>query len=93
MTDRAVTTDQLAQWVRAFAALVADNSAYLTELDSAIGDADHGINMDRGMRAVIEKLGDTPPATADELFKLVGLTLVGSVGGASVRLTAVRADT
>jgi dihydroxyacetone kinase-like protein len=83
VTDRAVTTDQLAQWVRAFAALVADNSAYLTELDSAIGDADHGINMDRGMRAVIEKLGDTPPATADELFKLVGLTLVGSVGGAS----------
>jgi len=83
VTDRAVTTDQLAEWVRAFAALIAENTTYLTELDSAIGDADHGINMERGMRAVVDKLGDTPPATADELFKLVGLTLVGSVGGAS----------
>ena len=79
----AVTVQQLEDWIRAFAALVSEQKGYLTELDSAIGDADHGINMERGMRAVIAKLADTPPANAEDLFKLVGLTLVGSVGGAS----------
>ena len=83
MTASAVTVHQLEEWIRAFAALVAEHKGYLTELDSAIGDADHGINMDRGMRAVLDKLDSTRPATADELFKLVGLTLVSSVGGAS----------
>ena len=78
-----MTVHQLEEWIRAFAALVAEQKGYLTELDSAIGDADHGINMDRGMRAVLDKLDSTRPATADELFKLVGLTLVSSVGGAS----------
>ena len=83
MTTSAVTVHQLEDWIRAFAALVAEHKGYLTELDSAIGDADHGINMDRGMRAVLDKLDSTRPATADELFKLVGMTLVSSVGGAS----------
>jgi phosphoenolpyruvate---glycerone phosphotransferase subunit DhaL len=83
MTTSTVTVHQLEDWIRAFAALVAEHKGYLTELDSAIGDADHGINMDRGMRAVLDKLDSTHPATADELFKLVGLTLVSSVGGAS----------
>jgi dihydroxyacetone kinase-like protein len=83
VTTSAVTVDQLEAWIRAFAALVAENKGYLTELDSAIGDADHGINMERGMQAVLDKLDSARPATADELFKLVGLTLVQSVGGAS----------
>jgi dihydroxyacetone kinase-like protein len=83
VTTSAVTVDQLEAWIRAFAALVAENKGYLTELDSAIGDADHGINMERGMQAVLDKLDSARPATADELFKLVGLTLVSSVGGAS----------
>jgi dihydroxyacetone kinase-like protein len=83
VTTSAVTVDQLEAWIRAFAALVAENKGYLTELDSAIGDADHGINMYRGMQAVLDKLDSARPATADELFKLVGLTLVQSVGGAS----------
>ena len=83
VTAAAVTVPQLEGWIRAFAALVAEQTGLLTELDSAIGDADHGINMDRGMRAVVEKLDSTRPATADELFKLVGMTLVSSVGGAS----------
>ena len=83
MTTSAVTVHQLEEWIRVFAALVAEQKSYLTELDSAIGDADHGINMDRGMRAVLDKLDSTHPATPDELFKLVGLTLVSSVGGAS----------
>jgi phosphoenolpyruvate---glycerone phosphotransferase subunit DhaL len=83
VTTSAVTVHQLEDWIRAFAALVAEHKGYLTELDSAIGDADHGINMDRGMRTVLDKLDSTRPATAEELFKLVGLTLVSSVGGAS----------
>lgn len=83
MTTGAVNVQQLEEWIRAFAALVSEQKGYLTELDSAIGDADHGINMDRGMKAVLDKLDSTPSATADELFKLVGLTLVSSVGGAS----------
>ncbi len=83
MTTGAVNVQQLEEWIRAFAALVSEQKGYLTELDSAIGDADHGINMDRGMKAVLDKLDSTPSATADELFKLIGLTLVSSVGGAS----------
>jgi dihydroxyacetone kinase-like protein len=83
MTMSTVTVHQLEDWIRAFAALVAEQKGDLTELDSAIGDADHGINMERGMRAVLEKLDSTRPATPEELFKLVGLTLVSSVGGAS----------
>jgi len=83
VTMGAVNVQQLEEWIRAFAALVSEQKSYLTELDSAIGDADHGINMDRGMKAVLDKLDSTPSATADELFKLVGLTLVSSVGGAS----------
>ena len=78
-----VTVGQLEAWLRNFADLVAEHRSELTELDSAIGDADHGINMDRGMQAVIEKLDATPINAADELFKTVGMTLVSSIGGAS----------
>ena len=62
---------------------------YLTELDSAIGDADHGINMDRGFQAVVAKLPapDGPGAAGRRplgpLFKTVGMTLISTVGGAS----------
>src|SRR5690349_9583383 len=83
MPSVAVSVDQLEAWVRRFAELVAEHRAELTELDSAIGDADHGINMDRGMQAVLAKLDEGPIGTADELLKVVGMTLVSSVGGAS----------
>ncbi|HEY7043015.1 MAG TPA: dihydroxyacetone kinase subunit DhaL, partial [Nocardioidaceae bacterium] len=53
------------------------------ELDSAIGDADHGINMDRGMKAAVAAVGDGSAETADALLKKVGMTLVSTVGGAS----------
>ena len=62
MAAEVVTVAQLEAWVRRFADLIAENRAYLTDLDSAIGDADHGINMDRGMQAVLAKLDATPPA-------------------------------
>jgi dihydroxyacetone kinase-like protein len=83
VTAESVTVAQLEAWVRSFADLIAEHRAYLTELDSAIGDADHGINMDRGMQAVRAKLDATTVSTADELFKLIGMTLVSSIGGAS----------
>ena len=83
MAAEVVTVGQLQAWVRHFADLVAEHRADLTELDSAIGDADHGINMDRGMQAVLTKLDATPAGAADELFKSVGMTLVSSIGGAS----------
>lgn len=83
MSGGTVTLEQLVSWLSRFRDLVTEQQSYLTELDSAIGDADHGANMTRGMTAVMEKIGATPPAAADELFKSVGMTLVTSVGGAS----------
>lgn len=83
MSD-AVTLEGLLAWVRGFAALIGENKAQLTQLDAAIGDADHGTNMDRGMTAVLAMLDDgDPPASAAALFKQVGMTLVSTVGGAS----------
>ncbi|WP_091034612.1 dihydroxyacetone kinase subunit DhaL [Microbacterium oxydans] len=79
----AVDTAVLADWVSRFGAAVTEKRDWLTELDSAIGDADHGANMARGMGAVSEKLAAGTPATVDELLKTVGMTLVSSVGGAS----------
>ena len=79
----AVSTGQLADWLRRFRALVVQNQELLTELDSAIGDADHGSNMARGMNAVVEKLDGGDDTQLDALFKSVGMTLVSSVGGAS----------
>jgi phosphoenolpyruvate---glycerone phosphotransferase subunit DhaL len=78
-----ITLDQLTGWLRRFHGLVIKNQAELTELDSAIGDADHGINMARGMTAVIDKLDAEQPARINDLFKTVAMTLVMSVGGAS----------
>lgn len=79
----AIDTTVLADWISRFRVAVTEKREWLTELDSAIGDADHGANMARGMSAVGEKLGAGVPATADELLKSVGMTLVSSVGGAS----------
>lgn len=81
MATETVSLDQLVDWLARFRTLVLANQEYLTELDSAIGDADHGANMARGMNAVAEKL--TTPDAVDSLFKTVGMALVSSVGGAS----------
>ena len=83
VSNAAITTDQLTGWLRRFHDLVIKNQAELTELDSAIGDADHGINMVRGMSAVMQKLDGMRPADIDELLKTVAMTLLASVGGAS----------
>jgi phosphoenolpyruvate---glycerone phosphotransferase subunit DhaL len=78
-----IDTAALDRWVRAFAAAVAENEELLTRLDSAIGDADHGSNMVRGMKAVVAKLDDSTPAGPAALLKQAGMTLVSTVGGAS----------
>lgn len=77
-----VPYDQVVRFVRGFAKVVAENKEYLTQLDSAIGDADHGINMDRGMRAAQAKLDGVPEGDVGNLLKTVGMTLVSTVGGA-----------
>ena len=81
--DENVATAVLENWVRRFGALIEENRDYLTELDAAIGDADHGANMDRGMKAAVAALDEAQPATAGALFGKVGITLVSTVGGAS----------
>jgi dihydroxyacetone kinase-like protein len=77
-----VPYDRVVTFVRVFATVVAENKAYLTDLDSAIGDADHGINMDRGMQAAVAKIDGIPQGDVGNLLKTVGMTLVSTVGGA-----------
>jgi dihydroxyacetone kinase-like protein len=74
---------QLTAWIREYARVIGEDAQYLTDLDAAIGDADHGINMDRGMTAVVGALDEGAPADMSALCKQVGMTLVKSVGGAS----------
>ena len=75
--------DDVVRWIRAFAAEVSANKEQLTQLDAAVGDGDHGINMDRGMSAVLAKLdAATEEQDIGALLKTVGMTLVSTVGGA-----------
>jgi dihydroxyacetone kinase-like protein len=88
-----VDTPLARDWIGRVAATIADQTDYLTQLDSAIGDADHGVNMNRGFAAVTEALRDYEAATVGDLLIRVGSTLVSRVGGASGPLygTAFRA--
>ena len=70
-------------WLRRSAAVVAENRVLLSELDRAIGDGDHGENLDRGFSAVVEKLDAEPPTTPGAAFKLAAMTLMSKVGGAA----------
>ena len=70
-------------WVRAYARVIGEKAQLLTDLDAAIGDADHGINMARGMTAVVAALDESESSDMAALCKQVGMTLVKSVGGAS----------
>ncbi len=78
-----ISRDAVIDWIKAFAALIAQNETYLTELDAAIGDADHGANMHRGMQAVLTKLPGVADKDIGTALKTVGMTLVSTVGGAS----------
>lgn len=79
----ALGTDWALDWVRRSAAVVAEHKAELSGLDRAIGDGDHGENLDRGFRAVVAKLDDGAPETPGAVLKLVATTLISTVGGAS----------
>jgi dihydroxyacetone kinase-like protein len=69
-------------WLKAYASTIAENKEHLTKLDSAIGDADHGINMDRGMTAALAKLDGLDGGDVGTLLKTVGMALISTVGGA-----------
>jgi dihydroxyacetone kinase-like protein len=77
-----VSRDDVVAWIKTVAGMIAENSSYLTELDSAIGDADHGANMERGFKAVINKLPEISDKDIGTIFKTVGMTLLSTVGGA-----------
>ncbi|HEM5552242.1 TPA: dihydroxyacetone kinase subunit DhaL [Streptococcus suis] len=70
-------------WIETFNKKIQENKDYLSELDSPIGDGDHGGNMARGMAAVMQKLSEKDYETADQVFKVVALQLLSKVGGAS----------
>ena len=78
-----VTKDQIVKWLELSATVLEENKDYLTQLDSAIGDADHGTNMARGFNKVMEKLPTVADKDIGSILKTTGMTLISSVGGAS----------
>lgn len=78
-----VKREQIVQWLEEMTTVLHENRDYLTQLDSPIGDADHGINMDRGFKKVHEKLPTVADKDIGNILKTTGMTLISSVGGAS----------
>ena len=79
----AVGKQEVLKWVEVLQQVYAGNRQWLTELDSAIGDADHGINMDRGFTAVKAELAAHVPPDIGSVFQNVATTLIRHVGGAA----------
>jgi dihydroxyacetone kinase-like protein len=77
------TSEDVIHVIQAIAAVIHEHREYLTQLDNPIGDGDHGINMDRGFQAVLGKLAGATGQPPGAILKLVGTTLVSTVGGAS----------
>ncbi len=78
-----VSRDNLLAWIEALQQVYAENKQYLTELDAAIGDADHGINMNRGFNAAMAELEKTNPQDITSTLKTVAMALIRTVGGAA----------
>jgi phosphoenolpyruvate---glycerone phosphotransferase subunit DhaL len=78
-----MTHEDNLRWLQRIADVLHENAQYLTQLDSAIGDADHGANMDRGFKAVSDKFPTMAAMDISTQLKTVGMTLVSTVGGAS----------
>jgi dihydroxyacetone kinase-like protein len=78
-----ITSTEVRDWIRGYAAAVTEHRAELVRLDTAVGDGDHGTNMERGMRKAVEKVDDTAGEDIGALLKAVGMALVSSVGGAA----------
>ena len=77
-----ITKEEILAWLHRYREVIGENKEYLTELDSAIGDADHGINMDRGFAAVEKKLPSVEDKDIGTILKTAGMALVSTVGGA-----------
>jgi len=78
-----ISSKQIFAWIERYAALIAEQKDQLTQLDAAIGDADHGANMHRGFQAVLAKKNDLQNPVIGVLLKGVAMTLISTVGGAS----------
>ena len=78
-----IDADGAVDWMRRFADEMSEHRQELVRLDTAIGDGDHGTNMDRGMQKALQTLDDTEPADAGAVLKTVAMALVSSVGGAA----------
>jgi dihydroxyacetone kinase-like protein len=83
MSDLTITAGDIRAWIADYAGAIAEHRTELVQLDTAIGDGDHGTNMDRGMRAAVEKLEATEGDDIGALLKAVGMALVSKVGGAA----------
>ena len=81
--DKNISKEQILKWLTKVAVVMVKNKDYLTELDAAIGDADHGINMERGFKKVLEKVDGFSDLDVGSILKNTGLTLISSIGGAS----------
>ena len=77
-----LTVDTLTAWMNNFAQKVQANKDYLSDLDTPIGDSDHGFNMDRGMQAVVKNLSSAPEDVPAGLKK-IAMSIISTVGGAS----------
>jgi dihydroxyacetone kinase phosphoprotein-dependent L subunit len=75
--------DVFRTWITTAAEVIEEQRDHLTQLDAAIGDADHGINLARGFAAVLSALEAAAPATPGAVLTLTGSTLISKVGGAS----------
>jgi dihydroxyacetone kinase-like protein len=78
-----VTAADVRAWIDAYAQTIAEHRVELVKLDTAIGDGDHGTNMDRGMKKAVEKLDGSDAGDIGADLKAVGMALVSSVGGAA----------
>ena len=78
-----LTKELLAEWISRFSEKIQNNKSYLSDLDAAIGDGDHGNNMARGMQAVTESLEKNETADTTQSLKLIAMALISKVGGAS----------
>ncbi|MEW6547602.1 MAG: dihydroxyacetone kinase subunit DhaL [Bacillota bacterium] len=78
-----VTRDGILNWLKACAEALSRDRDYLTQLDAAIGDADHGANMDRGFQAVLSRLPGVADKDIGTILKTAGMALVSTVGGAA----------
>lgn len=83
LSESMVSKEQILQWLQAVALVLEQNKDYLTQLDAAIGDADHGINMNRGFQKAIAQLPSVADQDIGSILKAVSMTLISTVGGAS----------